>query len=285
MTMTTVDKKSLKTAIQVLIPTLTQIQTTDTDTDTDTGAGTDATGGGGEVTATGGGLGPVTETKAGSYVGNFGGAEGVYIINNDNELAGLAISDTGSAQSLFGDIGAGDTFAGDLRQYIHQESIENPTTGSFGAVASLADPLSIDVTIVNGQTIESTEASPTAVALLGTEGSSVTPADAESLEGTWVGEHTFCCLVDDINNVLTTTLVFDGLTVSGSTQVDDGDVIVIDGVITEFGDGSLIDFNWGDTSGYSGVVFFTPSGDGRIAYIGEIEGGDTPTISGVLTRQ
>ena len=272
-----------------------------TDTGTTTEAGAEA-GGETPVTTTpvvtdgpvGGGEGPVTDTKAGSYFGSFGdGGDGVYVINNDNELAGLRIFADGSAQSLFGSVGAGDTFSGDLRQHIHQESRPDATE-SFGSIGGTADPLSIDVTIVNGQTIESTAESATAVSLLGTTGSSVEPANAASVAGTWIGNHGFCADAEDgtlINcNVLTTTLTFDGVQVTGTTNVTDpdgneGSAVIIEGGITEFGDALTIEFNWGDASGYSGVVFFTPSGDGRLVFIGENAALDNPTISAVMTRQ
>lgn len=240
---------------------------------------------------TGGGDGPVAGTKAGSYLGTFGGAEGVYVINNDFDLAGLAIAADGSAQSLFGNVGPGDDFSGNLRQYLHQESRGIP--GSFGSIGGLADPLSIDVSIINGQTITSTADSDTAVALVGTTGSAVAPATVASLDGSWEGVHSFCTdgpdgqLVDC--QLLTTTLTFNGTDVTGSTVVTDPDgvdtfTVLIAGGITEFGDAALIDFTWGDAAGYSGVVFFTPSADGRLVFIGEREGENNPTLSAVMNQ-
>ena len=243
---------------------------------------------------TGGGAGPVTDTAAGSYVGTFGGATGVYVINNEFQLSGLAINADGSAQSLFGDVGSGDTFTGGLRQFIHQETLPVGTGDSFGSVAGAAAPLEIDVTIVNGQTIESTAESATAVSLLGTEGSSVAPATAASLAGTWEGVHGFCGMDADgalINcQLLTTTLTFNGTDVTGTSVFTDTEgaefTTLIAGGITEFGDASLIDFTFGDAPGFSGLVFFNPAGDGRIAFVGENPGDVGPaTIAGVLTLQ
>ena len=236
---------------------------------------------------------PAAGTKAGTYIGTFGDSEGVYVINNNNQLAGLTIRANGSAQSLFGDLGAADSFNGELRQYLHQESRPDGASGSFGAVASLVNPLGIDVTIVNGQTIESTAESATAVNLRGAAGS-LQVANAASLAGTWSGVHSFCTDGPDGTLVgcqlLTTSLTFNGNTVTGSTVITDAEgtaqaPIFLNGGITEFGEASLIDFNWGDASGYSGVVFFTPSGDGRVAFIGERPVGDPPTISAVMTKQ
>ncbi|MFK7992706.1 MAG: hypothetical protein AB8B87_01120 [Granulosicoccus sp.] len=243
----------------------------------------------GNVTPPGGGEGPVTETKAGSYVGNFGGANGVYVINNQNQLAGLAINPDGSAQSLFGDVGAADTFTGSLRQYIHEQSRPDANAAVFGSVANLANPLSIAVNIVNGQTITSTAESPTAVNLVGTTGSSVSPANAQSLAGDWSAVHSFCS--SDANGqpvdclTLTTLMTFNGTEVTGSTQVTGFGVVPIVGAITEFGDAALIDFSWDGTVGYSGVVFFTPEADGRIVFIGENESAGNATISALMTRQ
>ena len=242
---------------------------------------------------TGGGAGPVTDTAAGSYVGSFGGATGVYIIDNEFQLSGLAINADGSAQSLFGDVGSDATFTGGLRQFIHQETLPVGTGDSFGSVAGPAAPLEIDVTIVNGQTIESNEGSATTVALLGTEGSSVAPATAASLAGTWEGVHGFCenSGGELINcQLLTTSLTFSGTDVTGSSVFTDTEGVeittAIAGGITEFGDASLIDFTFGDAPGFSGLVFFNPEGDGRIAFVGENPGDVGPaTIAGVLTQQ
>jgi len=250
------------------------------------GGPTAPTDGGPVVTPPGGGAGPMTATKAGSYTGNFGGANGVYVINNDNDIAGLAVNADGSAQSLFGNLGTTDTFTGSLRQYIHQESRPDAQAAVFGSVAGAADPLEIEVNIVNGQTISSTATSPTAVDLVGTTGSSVTPATEASLAGTWTSVHSFC--EDDAAGMpvncleLSTELTFAGSDVTGSTLVTGGTAVLINGAITEFGDAALMDFDWGDSAGYSGVVFFTPAADGRIAFVGENDGA---TISGLMTKQ
>ena len=132
---------------------------TPTPTPTETGAPNDAT----PPTAPGGGEGPVTESKAGSYVGTFGFADGVYVIDNDNQFSGLAINAAGGAQSLFGVIDTEGAFTGTLRQYLHEQSRLNDAATSFGATGGAAADLSIDVTIVNGQMIESTTNSDTAV--------------------------------------------------------------------------------------------------------------------------
>ncbi len=250
------------------------------------GGVTPPAGGGGEsVAPPGGGAGPVTETKAGSYVGNFGGSNGVYVINNDNQIAGLAVNPDGSAQSLFGDLGAADAFTGSLRQYIHQESRPDANAGVFGAVASAADPLGIEVNIVNGQTIDSTATSPTAVALVGTEGSSVAEATVASLAGDWSAVHSFCG-ADFPNDcqLLTTSITFTGDQVTGSTLVEGDTPVAITGAIAEFGDAALVTFDWGNSSNYNGVVFFTPDADGRIVFIGENAENDPPTIAALLSR-
>jgi len=59
------------------------------------------------------------------------------------------------------------------------------------------------------------------------------------------------------------------------------------GGITEFGDASIVEFNWNGAV-YSGLVFFSPENDDRLVFLGESlasEDGETPTISALLTRQ
>ena len=241
----------------------------------------------------GGGAGPAAETSAGSYLGSFGGGEGVYVINNENELAGLAIFADGSAQSLFGSVGATDMFTGDLRQFIHEASEVDPGVQSFASVAGPADPLSIDVTIVNGQTITNTAESPTAVGLVAAvDGDALTPATAATLAGSWESSNVFG---GSGELSLATSMTFSGNSVTGSTTVAnlvDGTsfpAVPIVGGITEFGDAAIIEFTWGDVEGYSGIVFFNPNGDGRVVFVGENpdandENTDPPTISAVMTR-
>ena len=241
---------------------------------------------------TGGGAGPAAETSAGSYLGSFGGGEGVYVINNENELAGLAIFADGSAQSLFGSIGAGDTFSGELRQFIHNTSEVNPGVESFASVAGPAAPLSIDVNIVNGQTIESTAESATAVSLLAAvDGDALLPATAATLAGSYESVNSFAGQGEIFT--LSTTMTFDGNSVTGSTTITQPDgtsdpAVAIVGGITEFGDAAIIEFTWGDVAGYSGVVFFNPNDtENRVVFVGEnptaADTDSPPTISAVMT--
>ncbi|MFK8083095.1 MAG: hypothetical protein AB8B97_22670 [Granulosicoccus sp.] len=250
------------------------------------------------VTPPGGGAGPAADTKAGSYIGTFGYAEGVYAVDNENQLSGLAIAEDGSVQSLFGQLGDTDVFAGSLRQYLHEQSRLNDDAISFGSTGGAVDPLEIDVTIVNGQTIESTAESSTAVALRGSTGS-VTPASQTSLAGTWSGTFSFCNVageplapVEGECNLLTTELTFTADTVSGSTTFTSylpdstPGVATISGFITDFADVALVNFTWATIAGYSGLVAFTLDGSGDIAFVGENLGNpDNVTIAGRLSRQ
>jgi len=254
----------------------------------------------GSISPPGDGAGPEAGTKAGSYIGTFGfagDAVGVYVIDNENQLAGLAIAADGSAQSLFGDLGGSDMFEGSLRQYLHDESQLNDAALSFGSTGGVANPLGIDVTIVNGQTIESNAESSTSVALMASSGS-LAPANAQSLAGTWSGIFSFCTLsgeppapVPGECNLLTTQLTFSGSSMTGSTtfqSFEGGEPFVAPmfGAITDFGDVALFDFAWNNIGGYSGLVTFTPDGSGDIAFVGENLGNpDNITISGRLARQ
>lgn len=302
-------KNILAVAIVVSLGACSSSSNNDTAADQGTGEPT----GGGEVTdgggtgtpgtgvvdAPGGGEGPITETKAGSYVGTFGFANGVYVIDNDNRFSGLAINADGRAQSLFGQIDGDGAFSGSLRQYIHEQSRLNDAAISFGSTGGAAGDLSIDVNIVNGQTIESTAESSTAVALLGSTGSELSPASASTLAGTWSGANSFCNVADGAPvagtcNTLTTELTFSGTAVTGSTtfvaaNAAAGDapfVAPISGAITDFGDVALINFSWNNVAGFSGLVSFTLDGNGDIAFVGEnLANPDNVTISGRLRKQ
>lgn len=241
------------------------------------------------VTTPGGGDAPVADSPAGSYLGTVGANstnDGVFIIDNDNNISGLSLLDDGSAESYFGTLEEGDTvFTGQLQLYAHQESQPDVSVGEFGSVASPETVLSVEVNIVNGQTVENTAESATAVNLTASAGGSVTPATEESLAGSWAGAHGFCG--GDECFLLSTELTFNGGQVSGSTVVDNGNEVPISGLITEFGDAALLNFSWGTEGLYNGLVFFNPNGDGRIVFVGElVNGADTAaTISGLMTRQ
>ena len=269
---------------------------TGTGTDTPATTGTPATTDGTPAATdapTGGGAGAVDGTVAGSYLGSFGGGEGVYIIDNDSELAGLAIFADGSAQSLFGSVGTGDTFNGELQQFLHETSEVDPGVQSFASVAGIADNLAIDVTIINGQSITNTADSPTAVSLLAAvDGDALAPATAATLAGSWESINTFG---GSGELTLATSMTFTGNSVTGSTTVAnlvDGtsfDPVAIVGGITEFGDAAIIEFTWGTVAGYKGIVFFNPNGDGRVVFVGQNPNADDvntdpPTISAVMTR-
>lgn len=248
-------------------------------------------GGGGVVVPPGGGLPPATDTKAGAYVGDFGSGEGVYVISNTNTLSGLALSADGSANSLFGDIGAGDAFSGELRSYYHAAS-EPASQGIFGAgsLGSLADviaPTEFDLNIVNGQTI--TSLSGNDVSLVGSGTGALTAATAASVAGSWSGSHRFCGSDVTACDVLRTDITFSSTTVTGQTVIvkpDGSEVFAnpIAGSITEFGDVSLLSFTW-NTFTYNGVVFFAPGETGKLVFVGETAAdADNKTIASLLTQ-
>lgn len=241
---------------------------------------------------TGGGEGAAAGTKAGTYIGSFGAGQGVYVINNANELAGLALFDDGSAQSLFGPVGDADAFDGELRQYLHNASEANVATESFASVAGAAANLPITVNIVNGQSIVSTAESATAVNLAAAvDGDALAPATAADLAGTWDATNTFCDNQGENCQTLSTSMTFSGVSVTGSTTLasPDGTLdapLPIVGGITEFGDAAIIEFNWNNVPGYTGLVFFNPANDGTLLFVGENnEAVEVPvTISAVMNR-
>jgi hypothetical protein len=248
-------------------------------------------GGGGTVTPPGGGLPPATDTKAGAYVGDFGSGEGVYVISNNNFLAGLAVAADGTANSLFGDIGTGNTFTGNLRSYFHNSS-DPADQGVFGAgvAGSLADviaPTTFNLNIVNGQTIESVDGA--AVLLVGSGNGQLAPATAATVAGTWIGNHRYCGSDITSCDVLRTEITFTSSAVSGRTVIikPDGSQTFenpISGSITEFGDVSLLSFTWNSNT-YNGLVFFRPGATGQLVFLGETSAtADNKTIASLLTR-
>lgn len=230
---------------------------------------------------------PAADTKAGTYIGDFGSGNGVYVISNDNLLSGLALSSDGSANSVFGDVGSQSTFAGELRGHFHAASV-TPDLGIFGA-GTVADPElpAFNLNIVNGQSIESL--SGPAVNLTFASAGDLSPASVATVAGSWSGRHRFCG-ADTINcDFLVTEITFNGTAVTGQTFVlkpDGEEVFAVDiaGSITEFGDVSLLSFNWNNNT-YNGAVFFVPGSTTELAFVGETLGeGDNKTIASLLTR-
>jgi hypothetical protein len=201
----------------------------------------------------------------------------VYVIGNDNFLAGLALATDGSATSLFGELGDSNEFNGSLREYSHEESKPDGAAGSFGAVAQ--GPTEIPVTLsisfddgINGS----------GFSLSGASAGQLTTADEAALAGSWQGTHGFCNATECFQ--LVTSMSFSGGTLTGSTQVDDGTVFDIAGAVTGFGEVSLVTYTWGGNT-YTGAAFFVPDGSGRLAFFGESVGSDPVTIASLLSRQ
>lgn len=249
-------------------------------------------GGGTPPPAPGGGNPPATDTKAGAYFGDFGSGSGVYVISNENELSGLALAADGSAFSLFGNLGTGNTFSGDLSSYFHVASATGNADafgpGNPGAGAPVPAPTTFNLNIVNGQTIESL--SGTEVLLTGAGDGGLTPANSGTLAGTWTGTHSFASTGG--NSQLVTTITFNGTEVSGGTDVfsptgESQFPAPIAGTITDFGDVALLSFTWQDNV-YEGSVFFAAGSNSRLVFIGEtaadIPDGGRKTIASILTR-
>jgi len=245
----------------------------------------------------GGGNPPASGTKAGVYTGNFGTGNGVYVIDNDNAISGLALAADGSASSLFGNIGTGSEFSGVLRSNFHDAS-SPATQGVFGAgvrgidAAGTSGDGSYNLNIVNGQSIESLSG-PT-VNLSAASAGDLTAASATALAGAWSGRHRYCGSNGTVCSFLVTEVNFSGTTVTGRTYIIDPEgaenfEFAIDGSITEFGDVALLSFTWaGDASVYNGVAFFTPGSSSQLTFIGEVsptvaDEGRT-TIASLLTR-
>jgi len=235
------------------------------------------------VTPTGGGgvAAPSADSKAGVWVGSFGLSSGVYVVDNNNNLYGLAIEPDGAANSVFGNLGAGNSFSGVLDTHFHP-----PTNAVSGAnfAPQGEDPATnsaFNLNIINGQTIEDAASG---VALTFSAPGTLTPATFDSVAGQWRGVHSFCSPSSCSEFVI--DLTFSGGNFTGQTGVvrlDSGtDVFPVDmaGALTQFGDVLLANYNWGSRS-LQGVVYF--NGDGRLVINGD--NAAEMTISAVMNRR
>lgn len=227
--------------------------------------------------------GPPAGARAGTYVGNFGQGDGIYILDNVNNLVGLAQNSDGSARSVFGNLGEGISYMGGLNEYVHVAS-SPPAEGVFSAgegIASDASP-TYNLNIVDGQTIEGN-----GVNLVAASAGAVSPANTDTLAGSWIGRHQFTGA--DAPVQLVTELTFSGTGVSGLTRLEntaDEFRNAIEGTLTAFGDVSLVSYTWAGNT-YNGAVFFLPNGGGDIVFLGETANvdADNRTIASRLTRQ
>lgn len=237
---------------------------------------------------------PGDGARAGAYIGNFGSGNAVYVLSGTNALSGLALSADGSAHSLFGELGEGSTFVGDMRSYFHAPN-DPVNQGAFGpgnAGTNSPNPAAtaFNLNIVEGQTIESLSGNPAnlTAAAAGAQSSSSPTA----IVGAWSGDHRFC-FTNDLGttcSVLSTEITFTGNTVSGRTVVSGAEgsepfVIPIVGSIAELGNLSTLVFTWNEYP-YSGSVFFLPGSTTQLVFLGETRtaGVDNPTIATLLTR-
>lgn len=236
---------------------------------------------------------PASGTKAGAYIGDFGSGNGVYVINNANALAGLALAANGTANSLFGNLGAGSAFNGTLRSYFHTSSDPAEqgifSAGEPGANAPTPAPTSFNLNIVNGQTIESLSGA--SVSLVGASAGSLSPATASTLgSGTWSGRHRYCDQNLANCNVLVTEVTFAANAVTGRTYIETSTGAeqfenAIAGSTTDFGDVSVLTFTWNGNT-YNGAVFFLPGSSTQLVFLGETTAAEAgnKTIASLLTR-
>jgi len=211
--------------------------------------------------------GPPSGARAGAYVGDFGQGNGVYVVDNVNNIFGLAQAADGSARSVFGNLGPGSTYSGRLNEYIHVAS-SPADAGIFASGEGIAatDAPSYELNIVDGQTIE---------------------GSGESLTGSWSGQHQFQTQGGPIQ--LVTELSFTGTTFVGETRLENAEdpfLNPIEGTLTPFGDVSLVSYTWAGNT-YIGMVFFLPNGNGDIVFLGETANVDAGnrTIASRLSRQ
>jgi len=240
---------------------------------------------GGTPPSAGDGNPPAAGTSAGTYVGDFGNGSGVFVIDNDNRLSGLALAANGSGVSVFADLGAQSNFQGTARRYFHEESKPDQSSGTFGAGNVSTDtPLAVNLNIIAGQTIQSLDGNP--VSLTAASAGQLTPISASSLAGDWTASHQFCG--NDGCSQLVTQLNFNGTQITGSTEIftdGTGDFRVpIAGSTTDFGDVVLVGFSWGGSI-YNGVAMAATDGSGRIVFVGETAAEvERKTIGALLSR-
>ncbi len=233
---------------------------------------------------------PTADSKAGVWLGDFGtGSQGVYVIDNDNSITGLAIAADGSASSVFGSLGEGDTFTGVLDIHAHPAS-DATVPGVFAPRGELVVPSTeYSLNIVNGQTIESTDGG--GVSLVFGAPGSLTPATVESLAGSWQGSHSFCNAGGVDCQVVSVNLTFNGTDVTGNTSilaVETGEVSdfspAISGSITPFGDVMATTLSWNDLS-FAGVIYFDVGGNLILNTDDTAGGPEDQTLSSSLTPQ
>ena len=233
--------------------------------------------------------------RTGAYIGDFGSGNGIYVLSATNELSGLALSEDGSAHSLFANLGAESTFVGNTRSYYHTPSqpAEQGVFGAGDAGSSSPNPAAtaFNLNIVDGQTIENLSGNP--VSLTAAAAGALSSSSPAAIAGTWTGGHRFCIDVNDLVNgcsVLVTEINFTGNVVSGRTVVLDATgaenfANPIEGSISELGSVSTLTFIWNGMS-YSGSVFFLPGSTTQLVFLGETVAVDAgnPTFATILTR-
>jgi|GEM_PF-2663581 len=224
--------------------------------------------------------------RAGVLQGTVGAADGIYVLNSNNILAGVSIAADGSAVSTFGDLGEGANFSGNVTQLSHPAS-NNGAAGSFAPVGEEPANASLSVSIMDGMSIEGSGAS-----LAYLSAGSLTTADAASLAGNWRGVHLFgdATVFDFILD-----LTFSGNSFTGSSDFFDAGVSqfpnTIDGSFETFGDVALVSFTWGSAdnppASYSGIAYLLADGTNRLALSAQRDAGQSDgsaTISGLLSR-
>jgi hypothetical protein len=230
---------------------------------TTTGGDTGGDTGGGDTAGGDTGGGNTGDTKAGVWQGDMGFGPGVYVIDNANNLYGLATAHGGSYNSFFGNLGTGDSFNGQLDTHFHPAS--NAIKGSaFAPQGEDVAATAINVNIVNGQTIESLDTNNPFTLTFATNG--LQPAATiASVAGSWSGVHSFCSNATDCQE-FTIDLTFNGTTLTGATGVNalpTGDNVFpvsMSGTISEFGSVLTTQYTWG-TRSLNGVIYFDDNGD------------------------
>ena len=248
---------------------------------------------------------PDGSTKAGVYIGDFGFGpsydQGVFVVDNDFELSGFALASDGSAKSVFGPLGATDTFQGTLNEYDHQASKGSSVESSFGVSADTASVIGpLGLTFNYGSSIEGSSAR--AVTLTVANGGQLMPATLATVEGTWRSDNQYgdCSAATGPQDIcrLVTEMTFSGGTVTGSTYLANttNDYTTyrnpIDGVVSEFGDVLLLNLNWGTPANqnrntYRGMAYFTLDGTERLVYAVEsdLDSASPRVLAAVMTRQ